>query len=121
MTSLSVSDLSPKKRAVYFISVLLIYALIGWIWETVTLSLMAGHYVKRGFLLLPFCLIYGFGANVILFIRRRLKKLNPLLFALVSAAIITVLEFLTAFVLDTFFHSPLWSYSTWPLNFRGYI
>ena len=121
MTSLSVSDLSPKKRAVYYISVLLIYALIGWIWETVTLSLMAGHYVKRGFLLLPFCLIYGFGANVILFIRRRLKKLNPLLFALVSAAIITVLEFLTAFVLDTFFHFPLWSYSTWPLNFRGYI
>ena len=32
-----------------------------------------------------------------------------------------MLEFLTAFVLDTFFHFPLWSYSTWPLNFRGYI
>ena len=82
MTPFDISALPGKKRALYHICVLLIYALIGWIWETVTLSAMAGHYVKRGFLILPFCLIYGFGANFILLLYRKLKKLNPAAFAL---------------------------------------
>ena len=81
MTPFDISALPGKKRALYHICVLLIYALIGWIWETVTLSAMAGHYVKRGFLILPFCLIYGFGANFILLLYRKLKKLNPAAYA----------------------------------------
>ena len=121
MTPFDISALPGKKRALYHICVLLIYAMIGWIWETVTLSAMAGHYVKRGFLILPFCLIYGFGANFILLLYRKLKKLNPAAFALVCAVIITAFELLTAFGLDFLFHTRLWSYETWPLNLNGYI
>ena len=121
MTPFDISALSRKKRALYHICVLLIYALIGWVWETVTLSAMAGHYVKRGFLLLPFCMIYGLGANFILLLYRKLKKLNPAVFALVCAVIITGFELFTAFGLDFLFSTRLWSYETWPLNFNGYI
>lgn len=121
MTPLDSSALPRKQRAIYHIAVLLLYALAGWIWETVTLSAMAGHYVKRGFLLLPFCLIYGFGANFILLIYRKMKRPNPVVFALVCAVLITLFELLTAFGLDFLFHTRLWSYDTWPLNLNGYI
>ena len=37
-------------------------AFIGWLLETIFVSIMAGHLVDRGFLIGPLCPIYGFGA-----------------------------------------------------------
>lgn len=47
-----------KSFCKYFIIFLLI-SFIGWVWETIYVSILAGHLVDRGFLFLPICPIYG--------------------------------------------------------------
>ena len=43
-----------------------IYAFIGWLWETVYCSIKAKKFVYRGFLIGPYCPIYGFGVLAVL-------------------------------------------------------
>lgn len=44
-----------------------IYSFIGWLWETVYCSLKAKKFVYRGFLVGPYCPIYGFGVLSVLY------------------------------------------------------
>lgn len=44
----------------------IVYSFIGWIWETFYCSLKDRHFVFRGFLLGPYCPVYGFGVSAVL-------------------------------------------------------
>ena len=57
-----------------------IYAFVGWIMETLYVSNLKGHLVKRGFLLGPICPIYGFGAIMLITILGKYKKQPAKLF-----------------------------------------
>ena len=41
---------------------LIIYSVIGWIYESTLCSITERRFVNRGFLNGPYCPIYGFGA-----------------------------------------------------------
>ena len=47
----------------------MIYSIIGWIMETVGMSVYNKHFTLRGFLIGPYCPVYGIGAvTMILFL-----------------------------------------------------
>lgn len=97
-----------------------IYSFIGWAWESALFTVQERRPVNRGFLNGPFCPVYGFGALLLLLILD--QKFNNI-FALFFIALVvtTVLEYLTAVILEKLFNAKWWDYSRFPLNFQGRI
>ncbi|MFC4770962.1 putative ABC transporter permease [Enterococcus hermanniensis] len=98
----------------------IVYSFIGWVWESIYCSFKARHYVYRGFLLGPYCPVYGFGVSaVILLVPEHAGTLLNLYFNIV--VIVTIIEFFTSWILEKFFSMKLWDYSKVPLNIEGRV
>lgn len=106
-----------------FIKVVLLfflYSFVGWLWETVYCSLKAKHFVYRGFLVGPITPIYGFGILGVLYFIEPFQK-NLILLYVLSIILVTVLEYLTSYVLEKIFHATWWDYHDVPLNLNGRV
>lgn len=98
----------------------IIYSFLGWVWETSYVSIKNHKFVNRGFINGPFCTIYGFGAIGVYLILRPLDGFwIPLFFGGIFVA--TVLEYLTAVLMESIFHTSWWDYSDNKFNFQGRI
>lgn len=99
---------------------LFLYSFMGWIWESAYVSVKEKHLVNRGFVTGPVCTIYGVGAMSVYLILRPLEEHGLWLFTggIIAA---TVLEYLTAWVMETLFHTSWWDYSDQPFNLKGRI
>lgn len=97
-----------------------IYSFIGWVWETIYCSIKAGRFVYRGFLTGPYCPIYGFGILGVLYFLEPFKN-NLVLLYLFSAVLVSVLEYVTSYILEKLFHASWWDYKDVPLNLNGRI
>ncbi len=113
--------------------VMLFFSFLGWLWETVYVSYLAGELVDRGFFLSPVCPIYGSCLLVLYFmlgtpdaprgLLRRVRKGPGLygIYLLFAGLIPTAVEL----VIGAFFHQVfdvrLWTYEANPYNFYGYI
>ncbi|OJG96520.1 hypothetical protein RV18_GL002424 [Enterococcus termitis] len=106
-----------------FINVVLlffIYAFIGWLWETVYCSLKAQKFVYRGFLIGPYCPIYGFGILGVLYFLEPFKQ-NIISLYVLSTVLVTLLEYITSYGLEKLFHASWWDYKDVPLNLNGRV
>lgn len=99
---------------------LFIYSFLGWVWESSYVSVKEKRLVNRGFVTGPVCTIYGFGAVSVYLI---LKPVSGNLFWLYLGGVIvpTILEYLTAVLMETIFHTSWWDYSQNKYNFQGRI
>ncbi|MGO2963560.1 MAG: putative ABC transporter permease [Carnobacterium maltaromaticum] len=97
-----------------------IYAFIGWLWETVYCSIKAKKFVYRGFLIGPYCPIYGFGVLAVLSLISPYQQ-NIILLYVFSALVVTLLEYVTSYGLEKLFHTTWWDYHDVPLNLNGRI
>jgi uncharacterized membrane protein len=97
-----------------------IYSIIGWLWETVYCSLKAKKFVYRGFLIGPYCPIYGFGITMVLYFIEPFHN-NLVLLYLFSTILVTLLEFFTSYCLEKIFHTTWWDYHNVPFNIQGRI
>ena len=98
----------------------LFYSFAGWAYETVLCSVRARRFINRGFLSGPICPIYGVGAVTVIWIFSPLH-LHPALLFILSAAVDTAIEYVTAVVLEKLFHTKWWDYSHYRFNFQGRI
>ncbi|MGX6978874.1 putative ABC transporter permease [Vagococcus elongatus] len=98
----------------------LFYAIIGWLWETVYCSIKAKKFVYRGFLIGPYCPIYGFGILSVLYFIAPYQN-NLLLLYSLSVIVVTVLEYFTSYILEKIFHATWWDYTGVPLNLNGRV
>ncbi len=105
--------------ATYFLYFLII-AICGWMME-VTLQLIQKHkFADRGFLIGPYCPIYGCGAILITLCLTGLKE-HPV--GLFSTAILVcgVLEYATSYIMEKLFHARWWDYSDCKFNINGRV
>ena len=97
-----------------------IYSFLGWVWETFYVSTKHGEFVNRGFVSGPFCTIYGFGAISVYLILKPIEN-HVLLLFLGGIVVATVLEYITAVLMESIFHTSWWDYSDQKFNFQGRI
>ncbi len=100
--------------------IFILYSFLGWCCEVVFAAAVDGKFVNRGFLNGPVCPIYGFGILSIVLCLEPLKDNFILLFA-GSVLFTSLLEFVTGWTLERFFHQKWWDYSNTPFNIKGYI
>ena len=104
---------------VYFL-LFLIYSFLGWCME-VCCSLVERHkFVNRGFLLCPYCPIYGCGAILItLLLNYFIDK--PVLLFIMAILLCGILEYITSFFMEKIFHLRWWDYSNKKFNINGRV
>ena len=96
------------------------YSFCGWSYEMVAEGILAGHMVERGYLHLPMCVIYGFFSIVVLQVFKP-QKHKPAAVFFLSMAIVTVMEYLSALLIEAVLHRKLWDYSRWICNLHGRV
>ena len=104
----------------YLILYFYVYGVLGWCTEVGFAAFKERRFVNRGFLNGPICPIYGIGVGAVVQFLMPLKdQYIPLYIA--SMILVTVLEWITGFLLDKVFHHRWWDYSDMPLNIGGYV
>lgn len=106
----------------YYFIIFFAYSVIGWIVESTFVSLQAKpiHFINRGFLIGPYCPIYGYGSlGMILYLEQ--YKDNIVTVFLLSVVICSVLEYFTSYIMEKLFKTRLWDYSEKKFNLNGRI
>ena len=116
MQSIMLNTLSLYEVFAYFF----LYSFLGWVSEVAFHAVKTGKFINRGFLNGPVCPIYGVGVTCILLMLGKGAEKAWLVF-LVGIAFPTLIELITGWALETFFHNKWWDYSACKFNFKGYI
>lgn len=104
---------------IYFM-LFIIYAVLGWIMEC-SLGLIQKHkFVNRGFLIGPYCPIYGVGVVGVSILLSRFSN-NIILLFLLSTCLCGALEYFTSYIMEKIFHARWWDYSDNKFNINGRI
>ena len=98
---------------------LMIYSIIGWVYESTICSIGHRKLINRGFLNGPYCPIYGTGAVLVLLVLGRIQ--NPVLLFFAGALVTCSLEYLTSWLMEKLFHARWWDYSKRKFNIGGRV
>lgn len=104
---------------IYFL-LFLIYSFLGWCIETVGNLIQRRKFVNRGFLLGPYCPIYGCGAIFITILLNYFID-KPILLFLMAILVCGILEYMTSFIMEKIFHLRWWDYSDKKININGRV
>lgn len=104
----------------HLVAAFCIYSVLGWLVESIYMSICNHRLTNRGFAKGPFCPIYGFGALVGYFLLRPFAG-NPVLLYLTGAFIATVFEYLVGRAMLRIFGEVWWDYREKPFNYQGIV
>ena len=98
----------------------MLYSIMGWLLE-VTCKLIEKHkFINRGFLIGPYCPIYGHGAILMILLLIKYQS-DPLLLFTMSIVICSILEYFTSYIMEKIFKARWWDYSRRNFNINGRI
>lgn len=96
------------------------YSFAGWFMESVGGILKVKKFINRGFLIGPYCPVYGLGVVLITFLLRNYTNDIPVLFIL-STLICGTLEYFTSYIMEKLFNARWWDYHSRKFNINGRI
>ena len=103
-----------------YILLFFVYSFLGWCLE-VGCKLVSDHkFINRGFLIGPYCPIYGHGALIMTILLNRYLNDPATLFIMIILCC-SLLEYFTSYFLEKIFHTRWWDYSGYRFNINGRI
>ena len=100
--------------------IFVIYSFIGWILESVYKSILERKIINSGFLIGPFCPIYGLGALIIYYALIGLKD-NIFLLFIAGFIVLSIWEYIVGVFLELVFKTKYWDYSNNFCNIKGRV
>lgn len=104
---------------IYFL-LFISYAFLGWCMEVTCKLIQYKKFINRGFLIGPYCPIYGWGALTITILLKRYME-DPLVLFVMSTLICSIIEYLTSYFMEKKYHARWWDYSNKKFNINGRI
>ena len=104
---------------VYFL-LFIINSFIGWCMEVVGKLIQYKRFINRGFLIGPYCPIYGTGAILITFLLKRYTN-DPFVLFIMAILLCGTLEYLTSYLMEKIYHARWWDYSQRKFNINGRV
>ena len=100
-----------------------IYSVAGWVTEVFLKFLEYKRFINRGFLIGPYCPIYGAGAVLITVGGKLLSPVDRTwaMSFLIAFVLCGLLEYLTSYILEKYFHARWWDYTERPMNLHGRV
>ena len=105
-----------------FLKIFLLFwvsSILGWIVEVIVCSITDKKLVNRGFLIGPYCPIYGCGALIMLTLTPFRNSLSVCF--VMALFLCSVLEYITSYVMEKLFKIRWWDYSNDSFNINGRI
>ena len=103
------------KTISYYFLIFFIYSVLGWIMESTYVSIGQKKFVNRGFLIGPYCPIYGYGSLIMIIYLEQYKD-NILTVFILGIAICSFLEYITSYLMEKIFKARWWDYSDKKFN-----
>lgn len=104
---------------VYFL-LFLLYSFFGWLMEVICKLIQYKKFINRGFLVGPYCPIYGTGAILITVLLKKYTD-NPISLFIMAILICGILEYLTSYFMEKIYHARWWDYSQKKFNINGRV
>lgn len=100
-----------------------IYSVAGWVTEVFLKFLEYKRFINRGFLIGPYCPIYGAGAVLITVGGKLLSPVDRTwaMSFLIAFVLCGLLEYMTSYILEKYFHARWWDYTERPMNLHGRV
>ena len=103
----------------YFL-LFIFYSIFGWASEVIYAFIMKRKITNRGFMIGPYCPIYGVGSLLIIILLSQ-YKVHPIGLCVLAMVICSVLEYVTGYVLEKLFKARWWDYSNTRFNINGRV
>jgi len=103
-----------------FFSLFIVYSFIGWFMEVIWTFITDKKIINRGFLIGPYCPIYGVGCLLLILLLNNFKT-NVFLLFIMSIIVCSILEYSTSFFMEKLFKARWWDYSNRRFNLNGRI
>ena len=97
-----------------------LYSFLGWVMEVTLKYIELKRFINRGFLIGPYCPIYGCGAVLITLLLQKFVN-DPITLFVYGIIICSILEYTTSFIMEKLFNARWWDYSTKKFNINGRI
>lgn len=104
---------------IYFM-LFIIYAFLGWVMECTLGLIQKRKFVNRGFLIGPYCPIYGVGVVSVTLLLSRFSN-NIILLFILSTILCGLLEYFTGYIMEKIFNARWWDYSDSKFNINGRV
>jgi len=96
------------------------YSFLGWLLEVIVCYKDQKKFINRGFLIGPFCPIYGVGSLLMIILLHDYVKDIIVLFCL-SVIVCSILEYVTSYIMEKLFRARWWDYSDKRFNINGRV
>ena len=113
-------DYNRKYSFVSLVELFFTYSLVGWLWEVFYYIVSTGMLVNRGTMHGPWLPIYGCGGILIILLLKPLRD-KPVWLFIGATTVCGVVEYTTAWALETFLHKKWWDYTGYFLNIHGRV
>ncbi len=104
---------------IYFL-LFLSYSFLGWLMEVIGKLIQLKRFINRGFLIGPYCPIYGSGAILITLLLKRYTE-DPFTLFIMAILLCGTLEYLTSYFMEKMYHARWWDYSQRKFNINGRV
>ena len=104
----------------HIVTYFVIYSFLGWVLESIVRTICERKIINTGFLIGPFCPIYGFGAIIMILFLDGFKN-NIFLLFFISVIVLSLWEYLVGVLLEKVFATKYWDYSDNKFNYKGRI
>ena len=98
----------------------IIYSFIGWVIEIINEIITEKRFVNRGFLIGPYCPIYGIGVLLMTLMLTKYIE-DPIVVFIMSVVIFSILEYFTSYIMEKLFKARWWDYTNRKFNINGRI
>ena len=98
----------------------ILYSIIGWLLEVLLSLYEHKRFINRGFLIGPYCPIYGAG-SVLLTLLLSNHEDNIIVLFILSMVICAILEYFASYILEKIFKLRWWDYTDMKYNINGRI
>ena len=96
------------------------YAILGWLMEVGCKLVETKKFINRGFLIGPYCPIYGWGAIIITLLLNKYLA-DPIALFIMAIVICSIIEYATSYFMEKIYHARWWDYSSKKFNINGRI
>lgn len=103
-----------------YIILFFFYSFLGWCLEVGCKLVSERKFINRGFLVGPYCPIYGFGALFITILLKRYYN-DPFTLFIMAVLLCSILEYSTSYILEKLFQTRWWDYTHYRFSINGRI
>ena len=105
---------------IYFL-LFMTYSILGWMLEVTCKLIQYKRFINRGFLIGPYCPIYGYGAILITLLLRKIQDRSHNTLFVMTIVLCGTLEYLTSYFMEKIFKARWWDYSKRKFNLNGRV